>query len=143
GPACTWPDADVALALDLLGRPADLRHLDTWVGRLRSLRERAQAGSGEAVAELNQVVAEQVAALERKREEVWEGVEKPQLLLWQAGIGVDFGPESQRLHRYEAAADRLFHRAWSKLERLRSERGEPLSYAQAPEPPAGNSPQPS
>ena len=28
GPGCTWTDADLALALDLLGRPAELRHLD-------------------------------------------------------------------------------------------------------------------
>ena len=28
GPDCTWTDADLALALNLLGRPAELRHLD-------------------------------------------------------------------------------------------------------------------
>ena len=38
GPGCTWTDADLALALNLLGRPAELRHLDDWPGRLESLR---------------------------------------------------------------------------------------------------------
>src|SRR5262249_1112293 len=102
GPGCTWTDADVALALDLLGRAGELRHLGTWVGRLLALRERANSGSEEAVAELRALVADQVAALERKRAEVWEGVEKPRLLLWQAGVATEFGPEVQRLHRYEA-----------------------------------------
>ena len=37
-----------------------------------------------------------------------------------------WGPKGTRLHRYEAAADRLFRSAWTKLEHLRKERGEPL-----------------
>ena len=38
GPGCTWTDADLALALDLLGLPAELRHLDDRTARLESLR---------------------------------------------------------------------------------------------------------
>ena len=38
GPCCTWTDADLALALDLLGLPAELRHLDDRTARLESLR---------------------------------------------------------------------------------------------------------
>src|SRR5262249_13511086 len=72
--------------------------------------------------------------LGRQRAEVWEGVEKPQLLLWKSGRALDLGPEGQRLRRYEAAAERLFRSAWSKLERLRKERGEPLTYADAGHP---------
>ena len=45
GPGCTWTDADLALALDLLGRPRELRHLDEWPGRLESLRAEARSGS--------------------------------------------------------------------------------------------------
>jgi hypothetical protein len=54
GPGCTWTDADLALALNLLGRPAELRHLDDWPGRLDSLRAQAQSGSDEAVTELRE-----------------------------------------------------------------------------------------
>ena len=67
GPGCTWTDADLALALDLLGRPAELRHLDDWPGRLESLRAQARSGSDEAVAELREIVADEVAELERRR----------------------------------------------------------------------------
>ena len=38
GPCCTWTDADLALGLDLLGLPAELRHLDDRTARLESLR---------------------------------------------------------------------------------------------------------
>ena len=46
GPDCTWTDADLALVLDLLGRPKGLRHLDEWPGRLESLRDRGPGGLG-------------------------------------------------------------------------------------------------
>ena len=45
GPGCTWTDADLALALDLLGLPAGLRHLDDRAARLESLRAEARSGS--------------------------------------------------------------------------------------------------
>ena len=61
GTNCTWTGADLALALNLLGRPAELRHLDDWVGRLESIRAEAQSGSDEAVTELREIVAEEVA----------------------------------------------------------------------------------
>ena len=128
GPGCTWTDADLALALNLLGRPAELRHLDDWAGRLESLRAQARSGSDEAVTELREIIAEEVAELERRREEAWEGVEQPQLQDWCSGLEIDLGPEGTRLRRYEAAADRLFRSAWTKLERLRKERGEPLIH---------------
>jgi hypothetical protein len=63
-----------------------------------------------------------------RREEAWEGVEQPRLQDWFSGLEIDLGPEGTRLHRYEAAADRLFRSAWTKLERLRKERGEPLIH---------------
>ena len=140
GPDCTWTDADLALALDLLGRPTELRHLDEWPGRLESLRAEARSGSEEAVAELREIVAKQIAELEERDEEVWEAVEEPRLRDWQAGLEIDLGAEGTRLRRYEAAADRLFRSAWRKLERLRKERGEPLmprsERGLAPEPAA-------
>jgi hypothetical protein len=126
GPGCSWTDADLSLALNLLGRPVELRHLDGWVGRLRSLREEAQAGTDEAVTELREIIAEKVAELEERRNEVWEGIEQFQLQDWHLGRDIDLGPEGTRLHRYETAADRLFRSAWTKLEQLRKERGEPL-----------------
>ncbi|MFO0891210.1 MAG: hypothetical protein U0790_18960 [Isosphaeraceae bacterium] len=125
GPACIWTDADLALALDLLGRPPELRHLDDRARRLESLRERARSGSDQAAAELRAIVAEQVAELERCSEEAWDS-ERPLLEGWLSGVEIDLGPEGTRLRRYEAAADRLFRSAWTKLERLRKERGEPL-----------------
>jgi hypothetical protein len=142
GPACIWTDADLALAVNLLGRPMELRHLDRWPGRLESLRARARAGSAEAVAELRGIIDKEVAALEKRGEETWERLERPRLLHWQAGVEVDLGAEGTRLRRYEAAADRLFRSAWRKLEQLRKERGEPLmpgpdcGFAPAPEPAA-------
>ena len=57
---------------------------------------------------------------------MWEAVEEPRLQGWCSGLEIDLGPEGTRLRRYEAAADRLFRSAWTKLERLRKERGEPL-----------------
>jgi hypothetical protein len=114
------------LALNLLGRSEEFRHLDGWAARLGSLRELAGMGSEESVAELRQIITEEVAKLESKRKEVWEEIETPQLQAWSAGFDIDLGPEGTRLRRYEAAADRLFRSAWTKLERLRTETGESL-----------------
>ncbi len=146
GPGCTWTDADLALALDLLGRPAELRHLDDQAARLESLRAQARSGSDEGVTELRGIIAEEIAELERRREEVWEGVEQPRLQDWCSGLEIDLGPEGTRLRRYEMAADRLFRSAWTKLERQRKERDEPLiqryecgfaaEHAARPDPPA-------
>ncbi len=126
GPGCTWTDADQALALDLLGLPAELRHLDDQAARLESLRAQARSGSDGGVIELRQIIAEVVAGLERRGEEAWEGVEQPQLQDWLAGLDLDLGPDGNRLRRYEMAADRLYRSAWTKLERLRKESGEPF-----------------
>jgi hypothetical protein len=41
-------------------------------------------------------------------------------------VDIDLGPEGTRPRRYEEAAGRLFRSAWTKLERLRKKRGEPL-----------------
>jgi hypothetical protein len=125
-PGCTWTDTDLVLALNLLGRSAELRHLDDQAGRLESLREEARSGSDEAAGELRSIVAQQVARLEERSEEAWEEAEQPLLRDWHAGLTMDLGPEGTRLRRYEAAADRLFRSAWTKLERLRKEHGEPL-----------------
>jgi len=67
---------------------------------------------------LRELVAEEVAELERRREEGWEGVEQPRLQDWLAGLDIDLGPVGTRLFRYEMAADRLFRPAWTRLERL-------------------------
>ena len=40
GPRCAWTDADLALALNLLGRSPELRHLDDWTHQLDSLLRR-------------------------------------------------------------------------------------------------------
>ena len=53
-------------------------------------------------------------------------IERPRLEGWRSGVEIDLGPEGERLHRYEMAADRLFRSAWTKLERLRKEHGLPL-----------------
>ncbi len=126
GPGCIWTDADLALALDLLGLPAILRHLDRRPKHLESLREQARSGLDEAVIELREFIQKEVAALERRREEAWEGIEQPWLQDISSGLGADLGPDGTRLLRYEMAATRLFHSAWSKLERLRKDCGEPL-----------------
>jgi len=146
GPGCTWTDADLALALDLLGRPAELRHLDDWATRLEALRAQARSGSDEGVTELREILAKEVAELDRRREQAWEGVEQPRLQDCCSGLEIDLGPDGTRLRRYEMAADRLFRSAWTKLERLRKERGEPLIHrcesgfaavhAPRPDPPA-------
>jgi hypothetical protein len=138
GPVCAWTDADLALALNLLARPVELRHLDGDTRRLEALRDQAHSGSEEAVAELREIIAGKVAALEKRSEEIWEEVEQPLLRDLHAGAMIDLGVEGTRLRRYEAAADRLFRSAWTKLERLRNERGEPLitrsASAAGPEP---------
>ena len=137
GPGCAWTDADLALAVDLIGRPAELRHLDPRTKRLGRLCAQARAGSAEALAGLRAFVADEAAALGRRREEVWEGVEEPRMRDWRAGMGIDLGPDGTRLRRYEAAAHRLFRSAWAKLEDLRRGRGEPL-----PGPGCGHLPEP-
>jgi hypothetical protein len=78
------------------------------------------------VTELREIVAEEVAELGRQHDEVWEEVEQQRLRDWQAGVAMDLGPEGTRLRRYEMAADRLFRSAWTKLERLRKEAGQPM-----------------
>jgi hypothetical protein len=152
GPNCTWTDADLALALDLLGWPADLRHLDVRAKCLESLCALARSGSDEAVTELRELIAEEVADLKERGDQAWEGVEQLRLQNWRSGLDMDPGPEGMRLWRYEAAADRLFRSAWTKLEKLRKERGEPLmprrdrgfaaEPAPRPVPPAVPRPQP-
>ena len=137
GPGCAWTDADLALAVDLVGRPAELRHLDPRTRRLGRLCAQARAGSAEALAGLRAFVADEVAALGRRRQEVWEGVEEPRMRDWRAGMGIDLGPDGTRLRRYEAAAHRLFRSAWARLEDLRKGRGEPL-----PGPGCGHLPEP-
>jgi len=131
GPGCTWTDADLALALNLLGRPAELRHLDDRAAQLESLRAQARSGSDEAVTELREIIASEVAALEERGEEAWEDIEQPRLQDWRSGLDIDPGPEGIRLRRYEMAADRLFRSAWTKLEKLRKESGEPLIHRSA------------
>jgi hypothetical protein len=126
GPGCIWTDSELALAVDLLGRPAGLRHLDERAGRVESLCAEARSGSAGAVAELRKMVDNEIATLEEQSEEMFEGIERPQLCNWRAGLDIDLGAEGTRLRRYEAAADRLFRSAWRKLESLRKERGEPL-----------------
>ena len=76
--------------------------------------------------ELRQIVTEEVAELELQREDVWEAIEQPRLQDLHAGLEIDLGPDGMRLRRYEMAADRLFRSAWTKLERLRKESGEPM-----------------
>jgi hypothetical protein len=134
GPDCSWTDADLALALNLLGCPAELRHLDEWTGWLEGLRDRARSGSEDAVTRLREIIDKQIAGLDARDEEIWEAIEEPQLRDWQAGVDIDMGVEGTRLRRYEAAADRLFRSAWRKLEQLRNERGEPLMPRREREP---------
>jgi hypothetical protein len=124
GPGCTWTDANLALALDILGRSVELRHLDPRTKRLERLHAQARAGSAEGVTGLRELVAEEIAELERRREKVWEGVERPRLQDWCAGLETDLGPDGTRLRRDEAAAHRLFRSAWTQLERLRKARFE-------------------
>ena len=98
---------------------------------MESLRAQARSGSSEAVAELRQIIAEEVSELEERGEEAWNEIEEPQLQDWRSGLSLDLSKEGERLHRYEAAADRLFRSAWTKLERIRKERGEPLIHRSA------------
>ena len=142
GPDCTWTDADLTLVLNLFGRPADLRRLDDWPGHLESLRDQAREGSDEAVTELRRIIADEVADLEERQEEAWKSVEEPMLQDWYSGLDIDLGPEGTRLRRYEAAADRLFRSAWTKLERIRTENHEPLVYGYARVPTTGHAPPP-
>ncbi len=78
--------------------------------------------------ELREIVRDEIARLEQRDEEVWEAVEKPQLQDWCSGVDMDMGPEGTRLRRYEAAADRLFRSAWTKLQRLREASGQPMIH---------------
>ena len=43
--------------------------------------------------ELRQIVTDEVARLQRRDEEVWEAVEKPQLQDWHSGVDMDLGPD--------------------------------------------------
>ena len=61
---------------------------------------------------------------------------------WCFGLEIDLGPEGTRLRRYEMAADRLFRSAWTKLERLRKERGVPLIHRSARVPAPEPAPRP-
>ena len=79
-PTWRWPS-------NLLGRPAELRHLDEWAGRLESLRAEARSGSEEAVAELREILEGEVAELEERSEETWEGIERPRLQDLAGGTG--------------------------------------------------------
>ena len=142
GPDCTWTDADLTLVLNLFGRPADLRRLDDWPGHLEWLRDQAREGSDEAVTELRRFIADEMADLEKRSEEAWQAVEEPMLKDWCSGLDFDLGPEGTRLRRYEAAADRLFRSAWTKLERIRTENHEPLVYGYARVPTTGHAPPP-
>ena len=89
GPGCTWTDADLALALDLLGLPPALHHLDDRLARVGSLRAEARSGSEGAVAELRELIAGVVAELEERDEEAWVDIERPRLEGSRAGVEID------------------------------------------------------
>src|SRR5262249_37127576 len=126
GPGCIWTDADLALAVDLLRRPKALRPPDKRAGRLGALCAQAPSGPRPAAGGPWESIEEEICGLEERSEETFEGIERPRLCAWQAGLDIDLGAEGTRLRRYEAAANGLFRSAWTKLEKIRKERGEPL-----------------
>ena len=142
GPGCTWTDADLAPGPEharpaggtsppgLSVRPAGVapREGQVGLGGGRDRIGRDHRGAGRRAG--------------TQGEEVWEGIEDPKLRDWCLGLDMDLGPEGTRLHRYEAAADRLFRSAWNKLEHLRKERGLPLIQRSAPMPTPEPAPRP-
>ena len=97
-PYCNWTEADLALALNLLGRPLELRHLDTVETQLElpphAVQFRLQPGRERAAGSRREQVAELEAAARR-------GLGRNRTVdaagLAMRAIDIDLGPEGTRL----------------------------------------------
>ena len=88
GPGCTWTDADLALALNLLGRPTELRHLDDRASPAGVAPRAGPVGLGRG---RDRTAGDHRGARSPSwksgGEEVWEAVEQPLLRGLARGAG--------------------------------------------------------
>lgn len=112
---CRWTDADLSLALGLLGLPHATRHLDETATALTGSAERARAGDPAACTALRARIDEQLEALSARAVELEETVDASERAALEEGGAFDFGPEAERVRRYQRAAWRQF---WKLLDEL-------------------------
>jgi hypothetical protein len=124
----TWTEAQRSLALDLLGVPPELREGDTAVDPPMS---KTLVNDGPAFR--YQVVKDEIARLNALKDEILDPLDAEDRAVAETSIGAEMTPALQRLHRYESACSRRYHKALSYfLDRDRKRA--PAEAPRAPEP---------
>ena len=118
--AIAWTEADLSRALDLLGIPADSRHLDPVARWFQQTTSEARSGDLEALDVLRLRLEQEIEDLEARFDELWNQSESRDYQLLLNGQNFDLSPEVQRIRRYESAASRAFWRIYKQLESRRA-----------------------
>jgi hypothetical protein len=123
----TWTDAQRSLALDLLGVPPELRDGDTAVDALVSM------APADGPAFRYQVAKDEILRLTALKDETLDPLDADERAVAETGIGAELTPALQRLHRYESACSRRYHKAL-KYFLDRDRKRAPAEAPRAPEP---------
>jgi len=123
-----WTGDHAALALRLLGVPAEMRDDDDPA--ITALRAAVQAPANQAdqpahsqsIETLATLIAEEIDRLEDLREDLWIEQDGPSLAEAINIATVDNTPAAERLRRYESASARDLHRCLARLADIKKEK---------------------
>jgi hypothetical protein len=124
----TWTEAQRSLALDLLGVPPELRDGETAVDPPLST---TRVNDGPAFR--YQVLKDEMIRLTALKAEILDPLDADERAVAETGIGAEMTPALQRLHRYESACSRRYHKAL-KYFLDRNRKRAPTETPRAPEP---------
>lgn len=148
---CKWKDDDLKRIFDLIGIPADERHLSPAVHDFESLYKKIKADDADADAEakaaahaqLLELVAGYRRELINEADRLESGHETYIREITENGRHVDLSPAMMRLRRLDAANLRTFTRCLEQLRKLRAVAPVPVaSVVPKPEPPKPEPPRP-
>jgi hypothetical protein len=131
----TWSEAQRSLALDLLGVPPELREGETAVDPPSSM------APAHGPAFRYQVAKDEVIRLTALKDEILDPLDADERAMAEAGIGAEMTPALQRLHRYESACSRRYHKAL-KYFLDRDRKRAPAEAPREPEPRQAPPPEP-
>jgi hypothetical protein len=123
----TWSEPQRSLALDLLGVPPELREGETAVDPPLSMLQ------NDGPAFRYQVAKDQVMRLTALKDQILDPLDADERAVAEIGIGAEMTPALQRLHRYESACSRRYHKAL-KYFLDRDRKRAPADAPRAPEP---------
>lgn len=119
---CRWSDADLSLAIELLGVAPAIRHLHPEASSWRELVSAARAGDHQAVQALQEKADAKLDELEHHAEALRTRVETPDFEDLEQGYRLDTHRSTVSLRRLETAAVRLYFRCIRRLEALQADR---------------------